>query len=459
MTTKNIAVIASRMKCVDAVSIDAEKWIDKYNNLGYALHLISGKFGEPVELTNFEIPELDYKHPEIRGVKRILFSSKLDKYGKKAANILLNNLVRRIKQPLKNYIVKNKIDLLHVEDVLLSFKNMPLNIAILEIIKELNIPTITRHHYFYWDLPYFTKFKNMPHLFDNTNLKLKNIIHITNSEFDRKILAEKKEIKSTVIPNVINTEMIAKIDEYNKDFRESLGINKDALLFLQPTRVKRNKCIEKSIKIVSEMNSINKKENALVITGSPVYSRGNYFEEIVKKASKQKVKIIFANDKIFISRHQNKDKKFYSLNDSYVHADVVLYPNTSAAFGNPLLEAVAHSKPVVVNQYPKLNELLDQGFNFIVMDQKVTSEVLSDIYEMLNDDSKRQKLIKNNLDILKNNFSTDVLDDKIIPILNQLEQEGFIKRITNKIIPQRFRGSKSNEKTQGTQKNIQKKKN
>ena len=93
------------------------------------------------------------------------------------------------------------------------------------------------------------------------------------------------------------------------------------------------------------------------------------------------------------------------------------------------------------------------------MDQKVTSEVLSDIYEMLNDDSKRQKLIKNNLDILKNNFSTDVLDDKIIPILNQLEQEGFIKRITNKIIPQRFRGSKSNEKTQGTQKNIQKKKN
>ena len=83
---------------------------------------------------------MDYKHPEIRGVKRILFGNPLDKAGQKAAHILLLSLVKRIKKQLKPYLVKEKIQLLSIENSLGDLRNPPLTMALHEIVKELKIP-------------------------------------------------------------------------------------------------------------------------------------------------------------------------------------------------------------------------------------------------------------------------------------------------------------------------------
>ena len=423
MSNKNLAVIASRLKCVDAISVEAEKWIGKYVELGYNVHLCAGKFGEPIELPHFELPEMDYKHPEVRGVKRIVFGSLLDKDGKKAAEILLNSLVRRIKGPLKNYLVQNKIHILCIEDVLGSMKNLPLNVAVKQIVRELNLPTISRHHYMPWENQYFTRFDNFPKISSDIPPKSKNIVHITNTESAKKQLYENRKLHSRMIPNTIDLNRIQGFDSYNRDFRKAFGIKDDQLIFLQPTRVKRNKAVEKSIKIVAELNDIMKKDNVLMITGSPVYSRRNYFEEIVRKTDKLGVKIVFANDRIFLGRHQNPEKKFYSINDAYVHADVVLYPNTSDAFGNPVIEAVAYKKPLVVNRFPNLDGFLEKGFRFVVMDNKVTPETVSDVYELIMDRDKMKKDISHNFRLLQRFYSSDVLDYALAPLLREFEEK------------------------------------
>jgi glycosyltransferase involved in cell wall biosynthesis len=438
MNKKNLAVIASRLKCVDAISVEADKWIDKYSKLGYNVHLIAGKFGEPVSLPNFVLPEMDYKHPEVRGVKRIMFGSKLDKDGRKAGEILTNILVKRIKGPLKNYLVQNKIQILSVEDALGSMKHLPLSIAMKEISDELGIPVISRYHYIYWENPYYSKFDNFPKIIMEIPPKQKNIIHITNTHNAYTQMKEKKGITPKVIPNTMDLDKLQKLDAYNNDFREAFGIKEDQLIFLQPTRIKRNKYIEKSIKLVSEMNDIMKKDNVLMITGSPVFSRGNYFEEIVKKIKKQNVNVIFANDRIFLSRHHNQEQKFYSIHDAYVHADVVLYPNTGDAFGNPVIEAVAHKKPLVVNAYPNLKEFTDKGFRFVVMDQKMSPEVLSDLYELIANREKASETVEHNFKLLQKHYSSEVLDEKLIPILNEIDQEhSFMSKMAG-LIPRRF---------------------
>jgi glycosyltransferase involved in cell wall biosynthesis len=438
MERKNIAVIASRLNCVDAISVESQKWIDKYVKLGYNVHLIAGKFGEPTELPHFELPEMDYKHPEVRGIKRIMFSSKLDKQGKKAADILFNNLIKRIKGPLKNYLVQNKIEILSIEDVLASMKNLPLNIATSQIVKELNIPTISRYHYLPWDNPYFTRFDNFPKIMSNIPPKEKNIVHITNTESAKQKLNEKVKVISKIIPNTMDIDKLQKCDDYNHDFRKSFGIRDDQLIFLQPTRVKRNKFVERSIKLVAEINDIMKKDNVLIITGSPVYSRGNYFEEIVKKMNKQGVNIIFANDRIFLARHQNPEQKFYSIHDAYIHADIILYPNTGDAFGNPIIEAVAYKKPLVVNSFPNLKGFVDKGFRFVTMDQKVDNEVVSDTYELIADKDKAKDIIENNFKLLQEHYSSDTLDDNLIPILNGFDEEkGFMSKVAS-IIPRKL---------------------
>ncbi|MFH1063914.1 MAG: glycosyltransferase family 4 protein [Candidatus Woesearchaeota archaeon] len=455
MNKKNLAVIASRLKCVDAISVEADKWIDKYVRLGYDVHLISGKLGEPVELKHFELPEMDYKHPEVRGIKRIMFSTRLEKDGKKAAEILLNNLVRRIKGPLKNYLIKNRIQVVSIEDGLVSLKNIPLCIALAQIVTELNLPTISRIHYLPWENPYFTKFDNFSKILQGVPPSSKNIVHITNTEYAQAKMRDDRKLASKVIPNTVDIAKIGTIDDYNRDFRKALGIGEDQLIFLQPTRVKRNKFVERSIKLVAELNDAMKKDNVLIITGSPIYTRGNYFEEIVRKIDKTGVKVIFANDKIFLGRHENPNQKFYSINDAYANADIILYPNTSDAFGNPLIEAFAYKKPVVVNSFPNLADFEKKGFRFIRMDQKVDAALVSDTYELIMDKDKAKEMTDHNFELLKKHFSSDVLEDTLIPVLNVFDnQKTLISKVTG-FIPDRF-WKKNPHRNQGSQPNVKK---
>jgi len=427
---KKIAVIASRLKSQNAVSVEADKWIDTYLKLGYDVHVIAGKIGEPMTLPHLVIPEMDYKHSEVRGVKRILFGANLDKAGLKASNILLNNLVHRIKPQLKKYLMKNKIDIISVEGVLGDVANVPLSVALAKIIHELGIPTISRYHKFFWEDKYFNSIE--PKILGGFPPAKKNIIHITNSTTAQTSLMNKKNIRSVVIPHTIDFDKIQGIDEYNKDFRRDFEIRKDQLIFLQPTKIIRKKCVERSIKLVHEINEATRKDHVLMLTGPATYFRGNYFEEIVRRAKKLNVNVILAHDRVFLERHENKERKFYSIWDAYAHADFVMYPSTSGGFGNPVIEAVAHKKPVIVNSHEGIKDILDKGFTFITLDQKLTPENVSDTYELAHDKKKRDAIVDKNYAILQKHFSSDVLDDALIPLLNKLEHEDFFTKVFKK---------------------------
>jgi glycosyltransferase involved in cell wall biosynthesis len=442
---KKIAVIASRFKTIDDEAIEAEKWIDKYLRLGYEVHLIGGKFGEPTNLPKLEIPVMDYKHSEIRGIKRIMFGNALDKSGIKAANILLNPLVNKIYIPIKKYLSNNKINIISVENALGNLKNPALNIALTKLIKDSGLPTISKQHTFFWDKQYFEKNKNFPELLKNTPPNLKNIIFITNSTNAQAKLLEKKNLKSIVIPNTIDIGNLQKKDEYNKDFREAFDVREDQLLFLQPTRINRRKGIETSIKIVKEINEATKKDNVLMITGPPVYFRGNYFEEIVRKINKSKVNVILAHDRIFISRHQNKEQKFYSIADAYLHADMVMFPSLNEDFGLPVLYAMAYKRPLFVNNHANLKDVLEKKPKFILRNNKITCETISDVFEILHDKEKKNKIINHNFEILKKYYGSDLLDDKIIPLLNKFEKKSFINKLKNKFIKTKKRFTKEDK--------------
>jgi len=429
VSEKRIAIISSRIKTLDDSSIEAENWINKYVTLGYKVHLISGKFGEPVDLPYLEIPELDFKYSAIRGVKKIMFENELDKIGHKATRILLNSLVNRIYPKLKDYVIKNKIDILVIENVLGNLTNPAANIAITKLIKDTKLPTISRYFSFFWNKPYFKNNNNFAALKKSNPPQLKNIVHVVCSQSAKKEL-ESRGIKAQIIPLTLDGDKLQIKDEYNEDFREHFGIKEDQLIFLHPTRINRQKGIERSIKIVKEINDITKKDNILMITGAPVYFSGNYFEEVMRKINKMNINTILVHDSIFTSRHQNKERKFYSINDAVLNSDMILFSTESEEdIGLPVLYGMAYKKPIFVKKDSIAKEILDKHPSFVFLEDKITAETISDIYEILQNKEKRTEVTEHNYKIFLENFTTEELDEKLVPLLNSLEKQPFFKSI------------------------------
>ena len=54
--------------------------------------------------------------------------------------------------------------------------------------------------------------------------------------------------------------------------------------------------------------------------------------------------------------------------DAYAAADLVLFPSTWEGFGNPVIESIAHRRPIAVGNYPVLDELRAFGVQLLSID-------------------------------------------------------------------------------------------
>ena len=157
-----------------------------------------------------------------------------------------------LKAKLYEFAREFNLHLLVTENVLAIPLNIPLALAITEFLAETNMPTIAHHHDFFWERKRFLTnavwdFLNMafpPHL--------PSIHHVViNSSADNQ-LSLRTGISATVVPNVMDyASPPAETDPYASDVREALGIEKDEVFILQPTRVVQRKGIEHAIELVS----------------------------------------------------------------------------------------------------------------------------------------------------------------------------------------------------------------
>jgi glycosyltransferase involved in cell wall biosynthesis len=402
---KNIGFVSTRFAGTDGVTLEASKWAQVIKKAGHHYFWFAGLLDRSPE-TSFLVPEAFFLHEKNRWIDEQVF-------GKKRRNSAVTDAIFELKmllkKQLKEFIHAFKIDLLVAENILTIPMHIPLGIALTEIIAETQIPTIAHHHDFYWERTRFAVNAVGDYLRMAFPPKLPGIEHVVINSAAQEELALRTGVSSIIIPNVLDFENPPPINEsHTEAFWKSVGLQKDDVKILQPTRIVQRKGIEHAITLVEELNDPRYK---LVISHEAGDEGWDYAEWIKEDARERGVDLRLVH--IHMSDPMNPDvnhKETCSLWDVYPHADFITYPSLYEGFGNAFLEAVYFKKPLLINRYATfVQDIEPKGFDLIVMDGYLTQKTVLKVKEVLESPDRREKMVNTNYEIASRHYSYAVL--------------------------------------------------
>ncbi len=413
--SKNVGFLSFRISGTDGVSLETKKWAEVLEANGFPCFYMAGELDTPPE-KSFTVPEAHFKTPDIPDLNRICQAA-FD-FERRPAEIttLIHTYREILKKKIYDFINTFNIDLLVPQNTLTIPLNIPLGLALTEVIAESGIPTIAHHHDFFWERKRFLRNCVWDYFNSSYPPHLNSIRHVVINSSAQNQLALRTGISSTLIPNVMPFERPTNyIDEYNADVREELGIDKDQLLILQPTRVVQRKGIEHAIELVARLDM-----SAVLVISHASGDEGFEYEQRVREYSDLLgIKSIFVENRIDNERGTTPDgKKVYTMQDIYPHADLVTYPSIFEGFGNAFLEAIYFRKPILVNNYSIYShDIKPKGFQVIEMDGYISKSTVDYTRELLKNPRRVQEITEKNYNLGLQYYSFQILEAKLYHLI------------------------------------------
>jgi len=407
-----VGFVSTRLAGTDGVSLETEKWAEVFEQEGCNCFYFAGELDSPPE-KSYLVELAHFMHPDIRAVYLNCFGVRVRS---REVTDQIQEYAAQLKDDLYRFVEKYEIELLVPQNALTIPLNLPLGIALTQLIAESGMPTIAHHHDFFWERQHFM----VNAVWDYLNMAfpphLPSIEHVViNSSGDNQ-LSLRTGISPTVIPNVMDFENPPPApDRYTRDVREALGIEADELLVLQPTRVVKRKGIEHAIELVHRLGL-----KAKLVISHASGDEGYDYERRVREYSKlMKVETVFVSNIINEERGTTANgRKIYTLSDIYPHADLVTYPSNFEGFGNAFLEAIYFRKPIVVNTYSiYIMDIQPKGFDVIEIDGYVTEAAVIKTRKILENPEIRKTMVETNYEIARRCFSYAVLRQKLRPLI------------------------------------------
>lgn len=410
----NVGFVSTRFAGTDGVSLETEKWATVFNKEGLADFYFAGELDrDPVNC--YPVDEAHFQHPDIRSIQHSCFGN--NDHRTRDVTRQINRIKTYLKDHLYNFIAKYDLDMLVAENCLTIPMNLPLGIALTEVISETGIKTIAHHHDFFWERQQFLvnsvwEYLNMafpPHV--------PSIHHVVINTSGANQLSLRTGISSTIIPNVMEFENPPPpVDDYAADVPQALGLKNYELLILQPTRVVKRKGIEHAIELVRRLGARAK----LVISHASGDEGHDYEKRVWEYSQMMGVDTLFVSKIINDKRGTTDDgRKIYTLDDIYPHADLVTYPSNFEGFGNAFLEAIYYRKPIMVNNYSIYStDIRPKGFFVIEIDGYVTKSAVQLAKRVLRDEHYRNNMVNLNYKLGIQYFSYRVLRHKLRALLD-----------------------------------------
>jgi glycosyltransferase involved in cell wall biosynthesis len=411
--SRRIAFVSTRLAGLDGVSLEAKKWSTLLETMGHQCVYVAGEC-ERLAGDSRLIPELHFKHPTISSINEQCFGRVL-RTREVASQI--HEMKWIIGQKLQSTVEDFNADLIIAENCLTIPLNIPLGLALVELVMETGVGCIAHHHDFVWERERFDVNAVDDYLMAAFPPPLLQMQHVVINSKAARDFSRRTGLPCRVVPNVMDFDNPPPPpDDYARSFRAAIGVGTEDLMFLQPTRLVARKGIEHAIELI---HSLDGRRCKLVISHASGDEGDTYAERIRRYANAMNVDIVFAD--AFVSTRRRTSPaghRLYTIGDAYSCADFVTYPSTYEGFGNAFLEAIYYRKPILCNRYGIYRtDIQPCGFDVVLMDGFLTDDVVSRVRRVLDDPDERQRMVDQNYEIGARFFSYRRAADELHALL------------------------------------------
>jgi mannosylglucosylglycerate synthase len=432
-----IGFVSTRFAGTDGVSLETAKWAAVLEEMGHECFYFAGQCDRPAERSRI-VPEAFYRHPEIEAINHFAYGGDLASEDwiddasadheipprtSAAAWTRPPSVTRRIhelrehfKYELRAFVRDFALDLLIIENASAIPLNLPLGLAIAEVLAELGLPTIAHHHDFHWERQRFLV-NAVPEIlaaaFPPSHPAIR---HVVINSVQASALASRHGLTARVIPNVMAFEQPPGPPVVDPQVvRADLGVHEGELMLLQPTRVIQRKGIEHAIEFTRRIG----RPASLVISHAAGDEGLEYEGRVREFAGLLGVTVRFESSQVGEHRGVTPDgRPVYELSDVYRAADLVTYPSAFEGFGNAFLEAVYYRRPILVNNYSTYEvDIRPRGFRAIWFDQFISDATMAAAHRILDDPERAATWADTNYALALRHFSFTILRRRLADLL------------------------------------------
>ena len=398
----NIGMVSTRFAGLDGVSLEAAKWAEVLEEMGHGCYWLAGELDRPANRSML-VPEAHFQSDANRWISNKVFGRR--RHSPHALAIIQDQRAR-LKIRLEQFIDHFHINCLIVENALSIPMQIPLGLALTDIIAERAMPAILHHHDFFWERPRYSRNSVADFLKNAFPPSLPSAMHVVINSAARTQLARRCRLLATVIPNVMdfNRPVHLKRDGRRK-LLKSMGIQPEDIVILQPTRVVRRKGIEHAVDLVRKLNL---PRCQLVVSHAAGDEGLEYAHWLKSYAAQHQVdlKLLDLQSTAYTDNNTGFIHQYRALWDLYERSDFVTFPSLAEGFGNALLEAIYFRKPVMVNRYDTfIRDIEPLHLDLVTMDGKLTPRHIESVRHLLRSPERLNQMTVHNFEIARQHFS------------------------------------------------------
>jgi glycosyltransferase involved in cell wall biosynthesis len=414
MGRMRIGIVATRLAGVDGVTFEATKWETVLLALGHEVRLCAGEV-DALRSNARLIPAMHFAYPPAARVTAAAFDPSSDPVAVRAE---VERLAGQLLPPLRDWVTRNHLDALVVENAWAIPMHLPLGVALRRLVEETAVPTIGHHHDYWWERERFAA-SVVPEILESAfPPDLPSVRHVSINSIAAGQLRKRRGLESIVVPNVFDfSQPPPRHTRAVRDrMRRELGMDDAGLLVVQPTRVVPRKGIELAIEL---MGRLGDPASVLLIT-SPAGDEGlEYLVQLEQLARRAGVRLQYAADRFEPDHEGIPIGPAHTLGDAYAAADLITYPSLYEGFGNALIEAVFHGRPVLVNRYPVyVADIAPLGMELIEIDGAITDETVAAVRALLANPARQRRVARRNFEICQRHLSYRLLRRRLRRLLD-----------------------------------------